>query len=924
MAALTGDLAALETEGIVAVWKADGSGRLIAASGPLAHLVEGGPLQLLSVEPLPGGLAVRATSAMTLREAVDNRRAFADVRLLVPDGGAGPRVFSLCGVPTADETGRHTGFTGLATDVTAAALAGETAADRAALMFVNRRLDHTARELAHRTDQLTLAQQIARIGHWTVHVREDTITLSAEAGRLLNLPDDTPLPRAAVMGCFATEDVQAHLAKREHLLKTGAPFEMETLAHPPGRMPLWVRLSLWPIRGSGEGIDSVFGTIQDIDDRKQAELRLAESQEQLAEAQRIARLGYFRSDLKAGIVHWSDLLVEMTGASAGTLTHDEADRLFDPQGWAEFCRRRQRSLATGEPFTGRMRAARRDRWITYRGVPRFDDEGVAVAVFGVVQDISEQVRLEQERDRADAFLRNLVEHASISITVKDLSGRILLANAEVRRLLGMDSADVVGEPLDSMLTKAGAPERARMIAAEDEAVLAAGHPMEFTYRLATPDGTERDFHAVTFPIRDDAGTVIAIGSLRSDITELKKAQRALEAANERLEAEVEARTAALRASEERFRDIASSASDWFFETDRSRRITAYSEGFERATGLLAETLVGRTFDDTRPDPAVVGEEELAGWERVRDLMTSGRPLRDVEYWRRDAGGHRYLRMSARPLFEGGVFVGYRGCASDITALTDARRRLAEADRLASLGRLVAGVAHELNTPIGSSLTVATTLRGAVDPLLKRYREDAMTEEAFLEFVDRVRTGAGLIAGSLTQAGELVRRFKQVSVDQTSHLRRRFDLSELVDNNLAALLPSIGPSAVTVRNAVPRDIWLDSYPGPLGQTLVNLVQNAFAHAFEGRGDGTIRVSATSMGDDAVRIAIADDGVGMTEEVRKRLFEPFFTTRLGRGGSGLGMNIVYNIVTRVLGGTIRVDDTAPEGGTTLLIDVPRTAP
>lgn len=248
--------------------------------------------------------------------------------------------------------------------------------------------------------------------------------------------------------------------------------------------------------------------------------------------------------------------------------------------------------------------------------------------------------------------------------------------------------------------------------------------------------------------------------------------------------------------------------------------------------------------------------------------------------------------------------------------------LVQADKLASLGALVAGVAHELNTPIGTSLTVASTLenqaRGFEADMAK-----GLTRGALDTFVSNAREGTDILMRSLRKAAELVSSFKQVAVDQTSAHRRRFNLRHTVDDILQTMGPTIRKTGHSVVTSVPDNITLESFPGPLGQVLTNMIGNALLHGFEGREHGTISIAAHLQGNDDVCLTVHDNGVGIPESNLARVFDPFFTTKLGHGGSGLGLNIAYNLVTDALGGQIQVESTAGEG-TLFTLTLPLVAP
>ncbi len=246
----------------------------------------------------------------------------------------------------------------------------------------------------------------------------------------------------------------------------------------------------------------------------------------------------------------------------------------------------------------------------------------------------------------------------------------------------------------------------------------------------------------------------------------------------------------------------------------------------------------------------------------------------------------------------------------LNQLTAAQTELVRSEKMSALGAMVAGIAHELNTPIGNSLTVASTLQDHGIAFAAEMSK-GLTRSKLDEFVQSSQQGTGILMRSLHHAAELVSSFKQVAVDQTSVNRRVFRLRETLNEILLTLGPTLRKTSHAVECHVPEDITLDSYPGPLGQIITNLINNALVHAFEGRQNGKIVITASLVQPDWVEIAVRDDGLGIAQSHLDKVFDPFFTTKLGRGGSGLGLNIVYNLVTTSLGGRVQVVSTPGEG-------------
>jgi len=261
--------------------------------------------------------------------------------------------------------------------------------------------------------------------------------------------------------------------------------------------------------------------------------------------------------------------------------------------------------------------------------------------------------------------------------------------------------------------------------------------------------------------------------------------------------------------------------------------------------------------------------------------------------------------------------------SALLELNAAQQNLIDAERLAALGGLVAGVAHEVNNPIGISLTVASSFARKASLFEGELRSEAPLRRSQLEeFVRSARDAAQQLVGNLQRAAELIQSFKQVAVDRSHAERRQFNLHEATDQIVASLRPVLKRSPITLSIDVPEGLVIDGYPGSYGQILTNLFLNAATHAFPDGRSGAITMSAKPRGADDIEIIFADNGVGMTPDVQRQAFDPFFTTRRNEGGTGLGLHIVYNLVTQQLGGRMMLESRLGQG-TTFRIIMPRTA-
>ena len=257
--------------------------------------------------------------------------------------------------------------------------------------------------------------------------------------------------------------------------------------------------------------------------------------------------------------------------------------------------------------------------------------------------------------------------------------------------------------------------------------------------------------------------------------------------------------------------------------------------------------------------------------------------------------------------------------SALAELRQTQADLIQSEKLASLGQLVAGVAHEINTPVGIALTTATTLGEEVREFGHVAHSGQVPRSRFVHFVDRMKEGSELLFSNLTRAADLVHSFKQVAADQVSSERRVFKLDAWAQELLTSLRPVLRKSGHEVVLDCPPDLIVDTFPGALGQVLTNLCMNAIVHAYEPGVTGRLQLTIREATPGNVRIVFADDGAGIPADSLHKVFDPFFTTARSRGNTGLGLHIAFNLVTSKLHGKLEVAS-EPGKGTRFTISIP----
>lgn len=242
-------------------------------------------------------------------------------------------------------------------------------------------------------------------------------------------------------------------------------------------------------------------------------------------------------------------------------------------------------------------------------------------------------------------------------------------------------------------------------------------------------------------------------------------------------------------------------------------------------------------------------------------------------------------------------------------LEHAQKTLIESEKMASLGSLVSGMAHEINTPLGVGLTGISQIDHELKKLESNYKENMLTEEALKAYISIMNKLVQTIRDRLNNAVTLVKSFKDISVDQHFEDQREFNLKQYVDSIIFSFQSQLNDKQVKVNNSINDSIVLDSYPGIFSQIFSNLILNSIKHAFEEGEDNVININIELT--NQFIIQYRDNGKGINSEHEKKIFDPFFTTKRGQGGSGLGLHIVYNLITRQLGGTLKLIKVSPHG-------------
>jgi PAS domain S-box-containing protein len=542
-------------------------------------------------------------------------------------------------------------------------------------------------------------------------------------------------------------------------------------------------------------------------------------------------------------------------------------------------------------------------------------------------DVSDHRRAESELQANQRLFENVIDAIPMAIFAKDLQSNYIMVNQQFATLHGKSKADIVSQHTSNL----PAPQVTRSKSlVDDQWVFEHRKILEqpLTW-LDRPDGQRLPFHSSKRPLEDSEGQLIGLLGINRDISDDLRAQEALRASEARFSAlfhnagvpqlvvnpqtgEIEDVNHAFVAlvGKERSQLLGPAAGELaYFSEKNHAESPSPQEVVLGTTSGISRTVLGSAFIMNTP----FGDRLAWSLQDVTDQRAAREQMQQMTQALEQAVQKRTEELTH----------ANAELRTALESLEQSQEALLRSEKLAALGRIVAGVAHELNTPIGNSLLSATTLVHQTQQL-KNQIETGLRRSSLDSYMATAQDAVSILLRNLQRAAELIGSFKQVAVDQTSSQRRRFDLKAVVDEVLLSYRAMLRAAHIEVRVDVPEGMQLDSYPGPLGQVLGNLLNNAAIHGYqEQHTGGTVSLVAQLLAHGHVALSVEDRGRGIAPDDVGRIFDPFFTTRLGQGGSGLGLNIVHNIVTGPLGGSIEVNSELGRG-TRFCVTLPLVAP
>jgi PAS domain S-box-containing protein len=526
-----------------------------------------------------------------------------------------------------------------------------------------------------------------------------------------------------------------------------------------------------------------------------------------------------------------------------------------------------------------------------------------------------------EQRLAEESYRKLFQGSVDGIYVTTPAGALLNANPALAQMMGYETPEhlihSISDIAHAIYVHPAARAEYQLLMQRD------GRVREFEYQVRRRDGAVLWLSDSATAVRDEAGEVVRYEGTVRDITDQKRAEDAIAEGRRRLQQVIDTVPAVINVK------------------DRQLRYVLMNRYMAGIFGIEPADAIGRTTTDlmsrygaqktdendrrvlqARGELGFYEEEYLDSSGNLRQWLVNKLPLLDADgeienivTVALDIGERKRSELEMRKAKD--------AAEAALRNLRETQNSLIEAEKLAALGRLVAGVAHEVNNPVGISLTVASSLERKTATFSDEVARGDLRRSSLHEFLETSRDAASQLVANLNRAAELITSFKQVAADRNYSDQRVFDLGDLTEQVVLSLRPGLRKHNLTLTVDCQPNLSMNSYPGPYGQVLTNLFLNSVAHAFPDGKPGTVDIQVRESGKDNVEIIFSDNGCGMSLDVRRRAFDPFFTTRRDQGGTGLGLHIVYSIVTNRLGGRLDLDS-QPGGGTRIQMILPRVAP
>ncbi len=496
------------------------------------------------------------------------------------------------------------------------------------------------------------------------------------------------------------------------------------------------------------------------------------------------------------------------------------------------------------------------------------------------------------------------------VAVSPLDANVKFCNKTLLTKTGYTEDEIINKPIFNLYSEKCMPKVEKAF----HEFVETGKVVNKQLILKRKDGTLIDVILNVIAVKDEDGKIIYSTSSWRDITEeLKSKEREIENEYLLLESQRIANIASWKYNLETKKILCSEEMYKIFDINKNIEITEYSQLTDKIPSEEKEKVIN-----------------------AFNLFLINKEKYDLEYSIVVDNKIKYLSANTEPIYDSSKkLIMLIGTIQDITftksiqnELEDfnknletkiaektkhlelAQEQLILSEKMASLGSLMAGISHEINTPIGIGFTGISHFRDEINLLADKYKNDEMEEDVFEDFLNSSKEISYLIYSNLDRAANLIKSFKQVAVDQTSENKRKILFFDYIEENLLSLNSIIKRKDIDIKVECDRTLEVYTYPGKISQVITNLIINSFNHGFKNREKGSISIDICKLNDEIV-IEYRDNGCGVGKDNLSKIFTPFFTTNREFGGTGLGLSIIYNIVTKSLNGSISCSSKINEG-------------
>ncbi len=563
-----------------------------------------------------------------------------------------------------------------------------------------------------------------------------------------------------------------------------------------------------------------------------------------------------------------------------------------------------------------------------------DKDEVGKSLNKMVSSIKDKNKnLKEERDKAQNYL-DIVE---VIMIVLDREGCIKLINKKGCKVLGYKEGDLIGKNFFKTFMR---KKEIQPGLKTYKNILEKGRIKEYAEnQILTKSGKLRTVAWHNALLYDDKGNITGVLSSGDDVTERRKLEDALNKSEHRL-------SLAFEAANDGLWDLNIETGEIYF-SPRYYTMLGYEPGdfpavYESWEELLhpdnLDVAVNRLNECIKYKKDIYVSEfrmrtKTNEWKwifsrgKVVEKNKEGEPLRMVGT-HVDITPRKHFEKQLQDLNEhledlvvertSKLNETNKSLTEALKELRDTQDQLIQSEKMSALGGLVAGIAHEINTPLGIGVTGASHLELQAKDVFNKYKNEKLTRRDIEEFFDIIFESSKMIITNLNKASNMIRSFKNIAVDQSSENKRRFNVKEYINELLLSLKPKLKNTKHNITVECDKDFVIKSYPGAFSQIITNLIMNSLIHGFENIEEGEIKLKAKKKNNFLI-FTYSDNGKGIDEKHLQKIYEPFFTTKRGIGGSGLGMNIVYNLVTQTLSGSIKCKSEIGEG-TTFIMKIP----